>query len=96
MAKYYESPYISGSNRLDDEPLAPPMKIGDWLLVLILICLPVVNIIMLIIWSLDKKGNPSRRTFAIAILILMAALIVLSGFYFGQMTGWYLKIINEL
>ncbi len=94
MTKFYESPYISIDKRLDDEPLAPPLKVGEWLIVLLLTCIPVVNIIMLIIWSVDKKGNPNRRNYAIAVLIFMAVMLILSGFYFGQITGWFFKVIN--
>jgi hypothetical protein len=69
------------------------MKISDWIIVLILTCIPVLNLIMLIIWSLDKRGNPNRRSFAQAVLIFVAVMLVLSSFYFGQMTGWLFQIM---
>jgi len=47
----------------------------------------------LIIWSLDKRGNPNRRSFAQAVLIFVAVMLVLSSFYFGQMTGWLFQIM---
>ena len=81
------------TNKIEETPLAPAMKISDWIIVFILTCIPVLNLIMLIIWSLDKRGNPNRRSFAQAVLIFVAVMLVLSSFYFGQMTGWLFQIM---
>jgi len=94
MTYYYESPSATTTKHIDEEPLVPSMKVSEWLITLLLTCIPVVNIIMLIIWSLDTKGNPNRRNIAIAVLIFMAAMLVLSGFYIGQITGWFFKFLN--
>ena len=91
--QFYESPPYSMTNKIEERPLAPAMKISDWIIVLILTCIPVLNLIMLIIWSLDKRGNPNRRSFAQAVLIFVAVMLVLSSFYFGQMTGWLFQIM---
>ena len=48
---------------------------------------------MLIIWSLDERGNPNRRSFAQAVLIFMAILLVLSSFYLGRMIGIFYQIM---
>ncbi|CAO80216.1 conserved hypothetical protein [Candidatus Cloacimonas acidaminovorans str. Evry] len=81
------------TKKIEETPLAPAMKISDWIIVFILTCIPVLNLIMLIIWSLDKRGNPNRRSFAQAVLIFVAVMLVLSSFYFGQMTGWLFQIM---
>ncbi|WP_077310061.1 hypothetical protein [Terribacillus halophilus] len=52
------------------------LSIMDWFWTLLLIALPVVNIVMLIIWAVDRT-NP-RRNFAIAYFLLFAVMIVLS------------------
>ncbi|QXE02848.1 hypothetical protein [Terribacillus sp. DMT04] len=52
------------------------LGIMDWVWTLLLLALPVVNIVMLIIWAVDRT-NP-RRNFAIAYFILFAIGIVLS------------------
>jgi len=91
--QFYESPPYSMTNKIEETPLAPAMKISDWIIVLILTCIPVLNLIMLIIWSLDKRGNPNRLSFAQAVLIFVAVMLVLSSFYFGQMTGWLFQIM---
>ncbi|MBI4856482.1 MAG: hypothetical protein HY818_07075 [Acetobacterium woodii] len=54
------------------------MTLGDWMLTLLLLYLPIVNIVMLIIWSVDSKTNTSKKHFAWATLIFMGIGIVLS------------------
>ncbi|MFP7168877.1 hypothetical protein [Terribacillus sp. 7520-G] len=51
------------------------MRIMQWVWTLVLTGIPIVNIIMLIIWAVDRT-NP-RRNYAIATFIVMAAIIVL-------------------
>ena len=91
--EFYESPSISMTKRQEETPLAPSMKISEWIIVLILTCIPILNLIMLIIWSLDERGNPNRRSFARAVLIFMAILLVLSSFYLGRMIGILYQIM---
>lgn len=55
-----------------------PMSLGDWMLTLLLLYLPIVNIVMLIIWSVDSKTNTTKKHFAWATLIFMGITIVLS------------------
>jgi len=42
---------------------------------------------------LDERGNPNRRSFARAVLIFMAILLVLSSFYLGRMIGIFYQIM---
>ena len=55
-----------------------PMTLGDWMLTLLLLYIPIVNIVMLIIWSVDSKTSATKKHFAWATLIFMAIGIVLS------------------
>ncbi|MBC3796212.1 hypothetical protein GH807_03995 [Acetobacterium tundrae] len=54
------------------------MTLGDWMLTLLLTYIPVVNLIMLIIWSVDEKTNVNKKHFAWAALIFMGIGVVLS------------------
>lgn len=54
------------------------MTLGDWMLTLLLLYLPIVNIVMLIIWSVDSKTSTTKKHFAWATLIFMAIGIILS------------------
>jgi len=47
-----------------------PFTVGQWIITLLLIYLPPINLIFLIYWALSKKGSVSRKNFSIASLIL--------------------------
>ncbi|MDK2941441.1 hypothetical protein ACIZ62_09035 [Acetobacterium carbinolicum] len=55
-----------------------PMTLGDWMLTLLLLYIPIVNIVMLIIWSVDSKTSTTKKHFAWATLIFMGIGIVLA------------------
>jgi len=59
------------------------LSIGKWLLYLFLLLIPVVNIILLIVWSL-LKTNKSRKNFSIATLIMISLIvaIIFALYYF--------------
>ena len=56
---------------------AAPMRIKNWIAVFILSAIPVVNLIMLLIWAISSKTNPSKRSYAQAMLIFSVILAVL-------------------
>ncbi|MDD3404344.1 MAG: hypothetical protein PHQ72_13500 [Hespellia sp.] len=60
------------------EPDTTPMKLGDWLVTLLLLMIPCVNIIMMFVWAFgDKTGNLNRKNYAKAMLILLGILLVI-------------------
>lgn len=68
------------NNRVDTSTgnLAPVISVGEWLVTLLIICIPFVNLIMLIIWACNNgNGNPNRANFSKAYFILMAILFIL-------------------
>lgn len=54
------------------------MSLGDWMITLLLLFIPIVNIVMLIVWSVDSKTSETKKHFAWAYLIYMAIGIVFS------------------
>ena len=56
---------------------AAPMRIINWIVVFILTSIPVVNVVMLLIWAISSKTNPSKKSFAQATLIFGAVILVL-------------------
>lgn len=54
-------------NNFTDEPLS----MLEWLLTLVVGCIPCVGLIMFLIWGFGKSGNIHRRNFSRAYLILM-------------------------
>lgn len=61
---------------------APAMGIGAWMLTLFLVCIPIVNLIMLIVWACGDKAREARVNFARAYLIWTAIQVVLFFFLF--------------
>ncbi|WP_373485652.1 zinc ribbon domain-containing protein [Acetobacterium malicum] len=71
----YQTP---NQRQMAPENAEVPMTLGDWMLTLLLLYIPIVNIVMLIIWSVDSKTSATKKHFAWATLIFMGIGIVLS------------------
>ena len=63
----------------ENENKTDVLSVWDYLLMLIILAIPVVNIIVCIFWIIGKNGNPNRRNFAKAWMILAVAGTLLSG-----------------
>ena len=59
------------------DPNKDVMGIGEWLITLIVLAIPCVNIIMYFVWAFGN-GNENRKNFCRAGLIMMAVGIVLT------------------
>lgn len=63
------------------------MTLGQWILTTILLCIPCVNIVLLIVWVAGNGGGyTARKTFSQAYLIVMVVIYVIS-FIIGMITG---------
>lgn len=60
-----------------------PMTIGDWIITLIIMYIPLVGLIMLFVWAFGGGTHPSKKTWAQAVLILMVVGIILAIIFFG-------------
>jgi len=50
----------------------PHMKIGEWMVTMLLMFIPIVNIILILMWAFGGNVNPSKKTFFQASLIYAA------------------------
>ncbi len=97
MTQYYgESESPQRSYQGEDAPLAPAMRMGEWLITLILCAIPVVNVIMLFIWALEGSGNPNRKNFAVAMLILAGIEMVIFTISIGYFAGMLYQVFDAL
>lgn len=62
-----------------DDHKAEVLTMWDYLLMLILMAIPVVNFIVCILWIISSNGNPNRRNFAKAWMIVAVVGTILSG-----------------
>ena len=76
-----------------------PVSVGGWLGTLLLSAIPLVNLVLWIVWAFAAK-RPSRRNFAVALLILTAISLALSlaavSLYGSQILEWARSIDPEL
>ena len=77
--------YQSEPTSLQREDLCPPkgsryapMSIGNYIGYFLLMCIPVANLILLIVWSCGGCKNQNKRNLARAMLILYGICVVLA------------------
>jgi hypothetical protein len=61
--------------------LEPPLTLGEWVVTILILAIPCVNIVMLFVWGFGQ-GNTSRKNYCRAALIFVAIGMVFS-FIFG-------------
>lgn len=73
----------------DGQQLEVPMTLGDWIITLIVLAIPCVNIIMMFVWGFGKEGNTSRRNYCRAALIFAAISIVLGLIFSSVLAAFF-------
>ena len=62
---------------------AAPVSLGDWVVTLLILAIPLVNIIMLFVWGFADGTHPSKRNFCRAYLIwMLVGLVIFMLFVF--------------
>ncbi|MHC4580698.1 MAG: hypothetical protein ACYS14_04525 [Planctomycetota bacterium] len=46
-----------------------PMSVGEWMITLLVLAIPLVNLIMYLYWALSTSGNVNRKNFCIASIL---------------------------
>ncbi len=52
-----------------------PMSVKDWVLTLIILALPLVNLVMLLVWAFGSNGNINRKNYCLASLLVFAVVM---------------------
>ncbi|MGV8906859.1 MAG: zinc ribbon domain-containing protein [Acetobacterium sp.] len=78
------------------EETAKVMTLGDWMITLLLLFIPIVNIVMLIVWCADAGTNKNKKHFAQAYLIYMAITFVISIIFSGILISIMLATIGSM
>ena len=73
MSDAYQSTVVAVANQDMDEV----MSVKEWLITLLILCIPLVNIIMMFVWGFGSSTKPTKANFCKAYLILTAIVIVL-------------------
>ena len=65
------------------EKTSKVLSIKDWIITLIIMCIPIVNIIMLFVWGFGQNDiNESKQNWAKASLLLMAIGLVITIIFY--------------
>ena len=67
------------------------VTIGDWIITMILMCIPFVNFIMLLVWAFSAGTPVSKANWAKATLIFMLIGFVLVILFWGAIGGLLLS-----
>ncbi|WP_165026069.1 hypothetical protein [Dysgonomonas sp. ZJ279] len=70
------------------------VSIGDWIITMILMLIPVVNIIMLFVWAFGGGTAESKSNWAKASLIFMVIGIVLTVVFWGAFAATIASSMN--
>ncbi len=54
-----------------------PLSVGDWLITLIVLAVPILNIVLYLYWAFFSTGNKGRINFCRASLILTLVVFIL-------------------
>jgi len=84
FSSYYEAPVQTQVQMPYGQDLEEPVSMGEWLIAMLLMCVPCVNIIMMFVWAFGSSAKKSKSNFFKAALIwygisfvLMIIMIVL-------------------
>jgi len=63
----------------------PEISLGDWVLTLLILAIPLLNIVMLCVWAFGGGTHPSKSNFAKAALLWMVIGFVLSIMFMSSL-----------
>lgn len=61
---------------MENRSSAPVMSLGDWIITLIVLAIPVVGFIMMLVWGFSSGTNPNKANYCKAVLIFFLIAIV--------------------
>ena len=77
----YQQPSVQDQRQYQyqqpESNLEEPMTLGEWLITMLIMLIPCVNIIMAFVWAFSSKEKKSKSNYFKAWLIFMAIVIVL-------------------
>lgn len=82
-----ENTYIPPAQPRPEYQQLPPVSVVDWVLTILVLCIPLVNLIMLFVWGFGSGTNPSKANFAKAALLWMLIGIILSFLFMSTIVG---------
>lgn len=63
------------------------MTVGDWMITLLILSIPIVNIIAAVIWLLGSNVNPNKANLIKAWLVFLILGVVIFFLFFGSIAA---------
>lgn len=77
-----------------DAPMYARVSFGKWMIVLLVMAIPLVNIVMLLVWAFGSRTNPSLANFCRAFLLYMILVVALFFAFSTMIMNIMLKMVN--
>lgn len=77
-----------------DTQLYTRVSFGKWMVVLLVMVIPGVNVVMLLVWALGSQTNPSLANFCRAFLLYFILMIALVFAFSAVIMNILLKMVN--
>jgi len=74
----------------------PHMRLGEWIITMLLMAIPVVNIVLMFMWAFGSNVNPSKKTYFQAMLIWIAVGVVIGIVIGGFVYSMFIRVFNHL
>lgn len=68
---------------LERQQCEQPISVGEWMLTMFIVGIPVIGFIMTLIWAFKKDGNTTKSNFFKAALVWMVISIVVCAIFGG-------------
>ena len=75
------------------DELTRPLTVSEWLLTLVVLAIPMVNIVAFLYWSFGNGVNVNKRNFCRAGLVWMA--IIMGLFFVMAVFGGFAAMLNQ-
>lgn len=85
-----QQPFQAGDSGLEE-----PVSFGDWMVTMLLMCIPCVNIIMLFVWGFGSGTKKSKSNYCKAMLVWMVIATVLTFVLAGAFTAMIASILQS-
>lgn len=69
-------------------------SVGDWIITLLILSIPLVNFIVLIYWAVSKSTSPVKANFAKAALVWILLITLIYIIFFGALIGAFLGALQ--
>ncbi len=76
-------------NSVDNNP--EPVTMQEWLITMLILMIPIVNLVMPFVWAFGGGANPSKANFFKAQLIFMVIGIILWFIFAGALMGYFMN-----